>query len=57
MEPQVQISACVDPKDNKFLSLAVSGTAKLILSDDKHLLALNPFLDIDILTPTDYLAR
>ena len=37
------ISACRDPKDDKFLALAVSGRASLILTGDEDLLALHPF--------------
>jgi putative PIN family toxin of toxin-antitoxin system len=56
IEPHIEIAACVDPKDDKFLSLAVSGTASLILTSDDHLLRLHPFRGIDILSPTTYLA-
>jgi len=55
IEPQVPITDCADPKDNKFLSLAVSGKAPLILSDDDHLLRLHPFRDI--ISPKKYLER
>lgn len=51
------IDVCRDPKDNKFLSLAISGTADVILSGDIHLLELHPFRGIDILKPTAYLSR
>jgi uncharacterized protein len=50
------VSVCRDPKDNKFLELAVSGQATCILSSDKDLLVLNPFQEITILTPADFLA-
>ena len=53
----VDIHVCADPKDDKFLSLAVSGNASLILTSDDHLLRLNPFRGIAILKPTEYLAR
>ena len=36
------IAACRDPKDNKFLELAVSGGADLIVSGDGDLRALTP---------------
>jgi predicted nucleic acid-binding protein len=49
------IQVCTDPKDDKFLSLAVSGNATLILTSDDHLLRLNPFRGIAILKPTDFL--
>jgi uncharacterized protein len=46
-----QIAACRDPTDDKFLELAVSGHADLIVSGDADLLALNPFRDIRIVAP------
>jgi putative PIN family toxin of toxin-antitoxin system len=51
----VTIHACRDPKDDKFLDLAVSGNANLILTGDDDLLALHPFRGIAILTPAQYL--
>jgi len=46
-----RITACRDPKDDKFLELAVNGRADLIVSGDADLLALNPFRGIPIVTP------
>ena len=51
------VSACRDAKDDKFLSLAISGKADLILTGDTDLLVLHPFRGIDILSPMDYLSR
>lgn len=45
------ITACRDPTDDKFLELAVSGHADLIVSGDADLLALDPFRGIPIVTP------
>ena len=50
-----RIQACRDPKDDKFLELAVNGVADLIISGDEDLLTLHPFMDISILSPADYL--
>jgi putative PIN family toxin of toxin-antitoxin system len=50
------IRACRDPKDDKFLELAIDGRADLILSGDQDLLVLHPFRGIAILTPAQYLA-
>ena len=50
------ITACRDPKDDKFLELAVSGNASHIISGDRDLLALHPFRNIPILTPAAFLA-
>ena len=49
-----RISACRDPKDDKFLELAVNGHADLIVSGDADLLALNPFREIPIITPVAF---
>ena len=50
------IRACRDPKDDKFLELAVCGNATHIVSGDRDLLALHPFRGIPILTPGTFLA-
>jgi uncharacterized protein len=52
-----QISECRDPKDNKYLELAVCGGAKLIVSGDNDLLVLNPFRGITILNIQDFLEQ
>jgi putative PIN family toxin of toxin-antitoxin system len=51
------IRACRDPRDDKFLEVAVHGRADLILTGDVDLLALNPFRGVAILTPGEYLER
>jgi uncharacterized protein len=51
------IRACRDPKDDKFLEVAVHGRAEVIVTGDQDLLILHPFRGIAILTPADYLAR
>jgi hypothetical protein len=51
------ILACRDPKDDKFLEVAVHGRADAIVTGDQDLLELNPFRGIEILTPAEYLAR
>ena len=45
------INGCRDPKDDKFLELAVNGLADLIVTGDADLLSMNPFLGIPIVTP------
>lgn len=51
------IRACRDPKDDKFLDVAVSGDASLIVTGDQDLLVLHSFHGIDILAPADFLQR
>lgn len=55
VDVEVQIQACRDPKDDKFLELAVSGQATHIVTGDADLLALNPFRGIEILPPHQFL--
>ncbi len=55
VEVDVRIVACRDPKDDKFLELAVSGHATHIVTGDSDLLALNPFKGIEILPPHRFL--
>ena len=49
------VRECRDPKDDKFLELAVSGGASLIVSGDKDLQVLHPFRNIPILSPREFL--
>ena len=49
------INECRDPKDNKFLELAVSAKASCIISGDMDLLELHPFRGIPILNAADFL--
>jgi putative PIN family toxin of toxin-antitoxin system len=50
-----QIAVCRDPRDDKFLELAVSGQATCIVSSDDDLLALDPFRGIRILSVEQFL--
>ncbi|MDP9081000.1 MAG: putative toxin-antitoxin system toxin component, PIN family [Bacteroidota bacterium] len=52
-----EIRDCRDPKDNKYLELAVSCNASCIITGDSDLLVLNPFRKIPILTPGDFITR
>jgi putative PIN family toxin of toxin-antitoxin system len=52
-----EIAECRDPKDNKFLELAVCGNADCIISGDKDLLELNPFREIAVLKPDEFLKK
>lgn len=53
----ININACRDPKDNKFLELALTAKADCIISGDENLLILNPFKDIPILVAADFLNK
>jgi putative PIN family toxin of toxin-antitoxin system len=49
------ITLCRDPKDNMYLELALSGKAGCIVIGDNDLLVLDPFRNIRIITPKDFL--
>ncbi len=51
------ITDCRDPKDNKFLELAVSGSATCIISGDADLLVLHPFRSIPVVTPQVFVSQ
>jgi putative PIN family toxin of toxin-antitoxin system len=50
-----EIRASRDPKDDKFLELAVSGSATCLVAGDEDLLVLHPFNGIPIMTPAQFL--
>jgi len=50
-----RVQECRDPKDDKFLELALNGRADVIVTGDADLVALNPWRGIEIVTALDYL--
>jgi uncharacterized protein len=50
-----RLRECRDPKDDKFLEVALNGRADLIVTGDADLLALHPWRGIAILSPMLYL--
>ena len=57
VEVKESVTLCRDPKDDKFLSLAKESKASAVISGDEDLLILNPFNDIPILTPDEFLKK
>ncbi|HEX3741044.1 MAG TPA: putative toxin-antitoxin system toxin component, PIN family [Terriglobales bacterium] len=56
--PIIQIvHECRDPRDDKFLELALNGRADVIITGDEDLLELHPWREIAILSPVGYLKR
>jgi uncharacterized protein len=49
-----RVRACVDPTDDKFLEAAINGSAGILVTGDRDLLAMRSFRDVLILTPTAY---
>ncbi|MDP2811205.1 MAG: putative toxin-antitoxin system toxin component, PIN family [Rhodocyclaceae bacterium] len=49
------VTDCADPADNKFLALAETAGAELIVSSDPHLNDLHPWRGIPIIPPPAFL--
>ena len=54
--PAVSVTDCRDPKDNKYLELALASDASVLVSSDNDLLSLDPWRGVRILRPAAYLA-
>jgi uncharacterized protein len=54
-EPAAPVADCRDPKDNKYLELALAAGAEAIVSSDDDLLALDPWRGVRILRPREFL--
>lgn len=55
IEVITQIDECRDPKDDKFLALALDAGVDCIVSGDRDLLAMSPWREIKIVAPADFL--
>jgi len=54
-EVKESVFDCRDPNDNKFLELALTVQAEIIISSDEDLFILNPYRNIAILKPAEFL--
>ncbi|NBU72101.1 MAG: putative toxin-antitoxin system toxin component, PIN family [Bacteroidetes bacterium] len=54
VETTTPILACRDPKDDKFLELALAAKADVLVSSDQHLLEMNPFKGLRILQLSEF---
>lgn len=52
-----KVKTCRDPKDDKFLELAINGEAEIIISGDKDLLILHSYQSVQIMSPAQYLNK
>jgi len=49
------VTDCSDPKDDKFLALALAVSAEMIVASDPHLTQMHPWRAIPILPPAAFL--
>jgi len=54
---ELNIPITIDPDDDKFFKCALASDVKMIISGDKHLLAENGYQEIEVLTPTKFIAK
>jgi putative PIN family toxin of toxin-antitoxin system len=57
VDATIRLRECRDPKDDKFLELAIEGRATHVVLGDQDLLTLSPLRGIAILTPADFLCE
>lgn len=51
------VKQCRDPKDDKFLELALSGQADILITGDDDLLDMEVFYSTKIITPKEFIER
>jgi predicted nucleic acid-binding protein len=56
-EPQHSVHDCVDHEGDRILEAALDSEAQLIVSDDHHLLDMNPWRHIPIIAPREFAGR
>lgn len=56
VEIREHVQKCRDPKDDKFLEVAINGAASHLVTGDQDLLLLDPFREVRILAPAQFLA-
>jgi len=57
VNPTQKVTACRDPKDDKFLAVALAGDVDCIVSGDADLLDMGSFEGIPILRPAEFVRR
>ena len=55
-EPSMRVAECRDPKDDKYLELALAASASAIVTGDADLLDMDPWRGVRLLRPAEYLA-
>jgi predicted nucleic acid-binding protein len=55
--PQQRFDVVTDPDDNKILECAIEARSDCVVTRDRHLLTLELFQGIPIITPEDFLSR
>ena len=54
---KIKTPITIDPDDDKFIKCALAGNVKIIISGDKHLLDVNGYQGIEVLTPSGFIKK
>jgi predicted nucleic acid-binding protein len=57
VKPDIVLSDCEDPDDNRILEAAITGGAVYIVSGDRHLLQMKMFRGVEIVNVNDFIDR
>ncbi len=55
--PRLPTPVCEDPDDDKFLGCALVSGSKVIVSGDRHLLAVSGYQNIEVLKPREFVNK
>lgn len=55
--PELPERVCEDPDDDKFLACALASGSNLVVSGDKHLLAVSGYKGITVLKPREFVDK
>jgi len=55
--PKLPVSVSADPDDDNFIACALASKTKIIVSGDKHLLAVSGYRNIEIVKPSSFIER
>ena len=54
---KVKTPITIDPDDDKFVKCALAGDVKVVVSGDKHLLDVNGYKGIEVISPSDFIEK
>jgi hypothetical protein len=57
VKPEIVLSDCEDPDDNRIVEAAVAGGVACIVSGDRHLLRIKVFRGVEIVNVNDFVDR
>lgn len=56
-EAEINTPITLDPDDDKFIKCALAGDVKIIISGNKHLLDVNGYQGIEVISPSGFIKK